>query len=115
MAVEADPIALPAIEPDDYKNFDDSEHAKAFYAMLDEAKALPADEVVGQIIKFQVADGYAHYRVGGNVDGTVTVQHIDFLDGWRADPILIKGLDADDVRELVRRDRAMSALFGGGS
>lgn len=109
MAIESTPTFLPKFEPEDFRDFDNSKHVKAFNALQDYADSLTEDQIVGQIIRWQVADGYAYYMVVD--DDPLTVSSIPFLDGWQVDPIMIKGLDADDVREKVRQRRAMQNFF----
>ncbi len=57
--------------------------------------ALPEGEIKGGLLSFGVADGQAHYLVVK--ERPLTLQHIDFLDGYRVHDALIKGLDRADI------------------
>lgn len=75
------------------------------------AASAESDELVGTILSFQVADGYAYYEVTGT--DPLTIVHLDVLDGYAVHPALIKGLDEDDVREQKEYDRRLLSLFAG--
>ena len=65
--------------------------------------------LVGGLITFPVADGKAAYVVAK--DKPLTLQPLDFGDSYRADPILIRGLRAADVRTRIEQNRRINALF----
>jgi hypothetical protein len=70
--------------------------------------SLPEGQIVGGMIYFPVADGRAFYQV---VNGKpLTVKHIPYCDAYQADPILIRGLRASDVKELLRQRKGK--IFG---
>ena len=48
-----------------------------------DAAAAGAGELVGRFYREQIADGYAYYEVVKATKKTVTLQHIDFCDGYR--------------------------------
>lgn len=73
--------------------------------------AVRSGKDVGLMFKFQVADGYAHYRVAKV--SPFTVEHIDYGDGYQADPILIRGLRLGDARALAAREYALYQMFEG--
>lgn len=58
------------------------------------------------VIRFQIADGYAFYEVRGN-----TLHHIPVGDAYQAHPALIRGLTKREVDEMLERDRRMNELF----
>lgn len=60
--------------------------------------------LAGEIIRFPVADGYAAYMLWTPTKWI----HLDEVDGWHADPALIRGMRAADVIERVTR----TPLFG---
>lgn len=77
--------------------------------LQDVSDNLPDGEVVGALLQFPYADGYALYVV---VDAEpLTVQHVNYLDGWSVSPILIKGLDRQDVLDLLQQRKALKRLF----
>ena len=70
---------------------------------------LPPGEVVGGLIKFQVADGYAVYIV--TKAAPLTLTHVPFGDAYQVHDALIRGLRRADVLASLERDRKLSAIF----
>jgi len=70
---------------------------------------LPPGEVVGGLLKFQVADGYAVYVVTKATPLTLT--HVPFGDAYQVHDALIRGLRRADVLASLERDRKLSAIF----
>ena len=68
-----------------------------------------AVEAAGALITFPVADGKAVYIVR-SVSPPV-LQWVDWLDGYRADPALIRGLRSSDIKARVAQRKAIAALF----
>lgn len=61
-------------------------------------------DLVGEIVKFQVADGYAQYMIEKH--RPFTLVHLDILDGYHANPATIRGYrlkDAQAEMEWARR------------
>jgi hypothetical protein len=56
--------------------------------------------MVGAILKFGVADGYAVYIVTN--DEPLEVQHIPIGDAWHIDRCHMNGIDMEEVRRQVR-------------
>ena len=77
--------------------------------MIKHSRALPDGEVVGAVLAFQVADGYAHYLVVD--DAPLTVQHIAVGDGYAVNNMMIKGMDREDVLDMLAREKRIAALF----
>lgn len=73
--------------------------------------SLPSGEVVGGLLRWQVGDGYAIYRVVR--EKPLTVEHIPI--SYTADPALIRGLRLSDVRWMLEQRRTLKRLFSGGS
>ena len=61
--------------------------------------ALPANAIVGALIRFHVADGYAFYRV--TAEAPLTVQHVPFLDGYAIAAAHVRGLEREDILEQL--------------
>jgi len=61
------------------------------------------------VLRFPVADGYACYAVK-SVSPPV-LQFMDLGDGYEADPALIRGLRAVDIRQRLQQAQAMRKLF----
>lgn len=83
--------------------------ARARERLAGELKQKCRHELVGEIIKFQVADGYAEYMV--KKVKPLQLIHLSDGDAWQADPILIRGLRVDDVRQIVRRPSSKGNRF----
>ena len=64
---------------------------------------------VGVILSFPVADGHAIYRVAK--DKPLTVEHIPYGDGYRADARLLRGLRRQDILEEEMRARALAKML----
>lgn len=82
---------------------------QAMKALSDASNALPEGEIVGAILRFPVADGYAIYRV--TKERPLTLQHVLFGDEWQIHPALLRGLTKADVLHQVRQARALDRLF----
>lgn len=104
------PYALPSITSGDYRDFNNSPHVKAMEGLEAISKALPEGEYVGALLRWQVADGYAIYRVSSMV-GSGTLQWIDWLDGYRVDPALIRGMRKQDIKDKVDAARRFAKAF----
>jgi hypothetical protein len=70
------------------------------------SNALPLDQIVGSVVKFPVADGYALYYVSSA--RPLTLQHIPAGDAYTVHPAMIRGLTKKDILDLVRFDRMWS-------
>jgi len=65
--------------------------------------------LVGEIIRYGVADGYAQYMVYST--SPLQLIHIDIMDGYSADDIWLRGLRVSDVKTMVAQEKAISKLF----
>ena len=70
----------------------------------------PSDPHAGEVIKFPVADGYALYVVERT--NPPELLHLQTGDAWRLQSFAEKGIDAEDIARLVKRERAARELFG---
>lgn len=68
------------------------------------------DPVVGKTIAFGVADGRAEYMVYRTKP--LSLIHLDYVDGYHADPILLRGLRVADVRQLAQQRETLASIFG---
>ena len=71
--------------------------------------AWKAVQAQGDLLTFPVADGKAVYIIR-SVSPPV-LQWVDWLDGYRADPALIRGLRSSDIRTRLQQAKAFAALF----
>lgn len=65
--------------------------------------------LVGEIIRFPVADGYAQYMVWRQQP--LQLIWIELGDAWSAHPALIRGLRLTDVRRQVEAAKRLAAWF----
>jgi len=68
----------------------------------------PKGKMVGEIIRFQVADGYASYMVASL--RPLELIHINLWDGYEFR--FIERLNAEDVKQMVEQEKKMAAFFG---
>lgn len=66
-------------------------------------------ELIGEEIRFPMADGYARYLVWRTKP--LSLIHIPLGDAWNLPDYQLRGLRVSDVREIVRRQRGLSELF----
>lgn len=81
----------------------------AFEKLEAVSDALPPGEVVGALITFPWADGQAVYRVASAKP--LRVEHIPYMDAWQVAPMTIRGLNLDDVKQMVESRRALKSMF----
>lgn len=74
------------------------------------AAAWAAIEQQGDLLTFGVADGQAVYIVRSI--HPPRLQWVDWLDGYRANPALIRGLRSKDIEQMIDARERMAALFG---
>lgn len=71
--------------------------------------SLPSGEVVGGLLRWQVGDGYAIYRVMR--EKPLTVEHVP--TSYMVDPALIRGLRLSDVHRMLEQAMVLRRIFGG--
>ena len=64
-------------------------------------------DLAGEIVRFPIADGYAQYMIW---DGRSMI-HLPLGDAWQIPEAHARGLRLADLRENVRRERAIADLF----
>lgn len=79
--------------------------------LIAEADKLPAEQLVGRIVDFPVADGKALYLIKS--EAPLVLQHIPFFDAYRIDPAMLRGLRLTDVRQRVHWNVRVKASFAG--
>lgn len=104
-------IPLPVA---DYKNYDhviemekEDDYVKQLAAYLRTRK--PGKRLVGEIIRHQVADGYAQYMISS--ENPFQLVHLPLGDGYSAGAIWERGIRLTDAKNMIERDKAMAALF----
>lgn len=74
---------------------------------------LPKGLCIGKLVYFPVADGNAHYLVSAISPRTVSLQHINLVDGYHAYGIVNNGKASRKiVDETIQRIEALDAIFG---
>jgi len=68
-----------------------------------------ATTLVDVVVRFPIADGFAHYIV--TADRPLTLQHIPVGDAWTIPEAHLRGLRAQDIRRDAERDRHLAKLF----
>ena len=70
-------------------------------------RKLAKGDLVGEEVRFPIADGYARYMV--TKQRPLTVVHLEVGDAWQAHGPTIRGLNLADVRARVEADRKWRA------
>ena len=84
-------------------------YATVLDRLIDASIALPDGQIEGGVIRFSVADGHAFYYVTS--ESPLILQHIPFLDAYEIDAATIRGLNREDVVELIRQERSLRSLL----
>lgn len=84
---------------------------KAVKARVRDLAHADPGSLTGSLLRWPRADGQAVYVV--LEEKPLAVAHVPIGDAWSVEPALIRGLRIAEVRDMVRRDAAMSRLFGG--
>ena len=87
----------------------ETDHEKAFEALLKTSTELKPGAVVGAMIRFQVADGYAFYLV--TKERPLTIRHVSYSDGYQISDAHIRGLTKRDVLLQVQQQKAQQKFF----
>lgn len=66
-------------------------------------------DMVGKVVKFQIADGYAEYMVVS--EKPVQLIHLGFGDGYQIPDAHMRGLNLSDIREMVKSEEALARMF----
>lgn len=78
-------------------------------ALMDAGLETPDEDVVGFVMRFPVADGYAFYVV--TKAKPLTIEWVQIGDSWQVPEYTLRGLRLGDIVDMKRRSRAMRALF----
>lgn len=99
----------PIVIPFDYSPGYQEREQAALDAAAHASRAMAQGELVGEILRWQRADGYALYMIVKQKP--LTLAHIELGDAYSIEAPLIRGLNLADVREMVGRERALKELF----
>lgn len=67
-------------------------------------------DLIGEVIRFPRADGYAMYMVYKL--RPLTLIHLPVGDAWRIEEFAERGLRLEDVRQKIESQRALNKIFG---
>lgn len=95
--------------PTDYSDGWREREAEALSTAQKTAQARNKGDLVGEILRWQRADGYAQYMVVSQKP--LALAHLIIGDAWQVEAALIRGLRLTDVREMVRREGSLRKLF----
>jgi len=90
---------LPPFSYKDGVSFNESAHNKAF----DELRR------TNKLVSFSVADGQAWYIVKS--ERPLLLQHVNFLDGYRVHPAMIRGLSLKEIKMRLELERLTNEYF----
>jgi len=97
------------IKTDYTSNDDDYARGLAEFKAATRPADAPEDSTVGEVVKFQVADGYAVYGVVS--EEPLELCYIGQGDFYTIPDAHLRGLELDDIRQGVRRERAIAEMF----
>jgi hypothetical protein len=86
-----------------------AEQKKVLAELRRRSDALPEGEIVDALVEFPVADGAALYIVTSA--RPLTVQWIDWMDGYSAAAATIRGLNRADIEAQIRYRRTLTNMF----
>lgn len=66
-------------------------------------------DLAGEEVSWQRGDGYARYVV--YTEKPLALIHLPTGDAWQIEEIMVRGLRLSDIREEVRRRKALNDLF----
>ncbi len=79
-------------------------------ALAEKARTEWSGDLVGEVVRFPHADGYAVYMVWSQKP--LRLIHLNLHDGYAIPEAHERGLTLSDIRKEVERSRAMAELFG---
>lgn len=99
-------IPVPEFDWKDAKKYQETEDT-FIENLRNFVKRRKKGDLIGKVIRFQVADGYAQYMVAGIKP--VELIHLPLMDCYQSD--FADLMTADKIKEMVARDEAMAKLF----
>jgi hypothetical protein len=85
------------------------EEAAFLERLADRAKMNGTSPLLGEVVRWSRADGYAQYMVWQTKP--LQLIHLNLLDGYSIEPALIRGLRVADIRDMVESAARLRALF----
>lgn len=101
------------LAPGDWNSTDDDSYArteKLLQALQEESNRIKLSEtIVGVVVQFPIADGYAWYRV--IKQRPLTLQHIPICDAFQIPHPYLRGLRKSDIVRMVICERELNVMF----
>tara|TARA_R110000822_G_scaffold68435_2_gene166473 strand:- start:609 stop:959 length:351 start_codon:yes stop_codon:yes gene_type:complete len=101
----------------DYANFDpkqwqenEAEYEAKLKAFCLETTVSKTGNLIGEVVKTGVADGYACYMVVNT--SPLELIHMEVGDAWHADNVWMRGLRVSDVKKQIEGAKKMVSIFG---
>lgn len=88
----------------------DGQMEHAFSELRERFREEDDHPLVGKVLNFPVADGYARYMVK-SVAPKLMLIHLNVLDGYTVHPAMLRGLILTDVMEMCEREDRLRELF----
>ena len=110
MATLTTSLEIPFNSQEDWNEYDHRVNT-TIQQVCEDLKVTRKGDMVGEIIRFQIAfasscgASFARYMVAS--EKPLKLMHINEGDGYQVSPILIRGLILSDVKDMVKRERAM--------
>lgn len=103
-----------SLEPDfkpDYTNYEENDRKESEWLANLKAslRAKSKGDLVGELLKFPAADGYARYII--TKQRPLTVAHLSLGDAWQADGATIRGIRLQDAKARVASEREQRKFF----
>jgi hypothetical protein len=96
-------------EPVDYRGDWQAQEEDQLYRFRQQFRSATKGDAVGEVVRWQRADGYACYMVAS--EEPLQLAHIDHGDAYQVEPALIRGINLEEIKQMVDHERAMSELF----
>ena len=91
------------------RDADDKAHAAYIDRLATLARSQNKGDLVGEVVRFPAADGYAQYMIWSH--SPCTLIHLAIHDAWSIPEAHARGLRISDLRDMVERDRRLAAMF----
>lgn len=102
-----EPPEMPAYHPDgDYLTrwrLHEAGCEAYLQAIQDEARKANKGDLVGEVVRFGMADGHAIYVVWSQ--RPLSLVHVPIFDAWQIPEAHARGLRVKDIRAAVKRDK----------
>jgi hypothetical protein len=85
------------------------EEAAFLERLADRAKMNGTSPLLGEVVRWSRADGYAQYMVWQTKP--LQLIHLNLLDGYSIEPALIRGLRVADIHAMVQQAARMREFF----